>query len=115
MVHPDGTVERGSQMITINRTLLFQRREYRNTRHPLQLNAVRCLSTDIAVADGKWELRGVLDATGKPQPIMEGLATLVLKRADGWLIEAYRYTIKPSPAGQTTPGAPAKRPGGLHP
>jgi creatinine amidohydrolase len=115
MVHPDGTVERGSQMITINRTLLFQRREYRNTRHPLQLNAVRCLSTDIAVADGKWELRGVLDTTGKPHPIMEGLATLVLKRADGWLIEAYRYTIKPSPAGQTTPGAPAKRPGGLHP
>ena len=115
MVHPDGTVEHGSQEITINRTVLFQRREYRNTRHPLLLTMVRCLSADIAVADGKWELRGVLDPAGKPLPMMEGQATLVVKRAGGWLIEAYRYTIKPSPGGQTTPGAPAKRPGGVEP
>ena len=52
-------------------------------------------------------------ATGKPLPTMEGQATLVLKRADKWLIEAYRYTIKPAAPGQTNPGAPGKRPGGL--
>ncbi len=75
--HPDGAVERGSQLITINRMQLFARREYRNTRHPLVLNMVRCLSEDIAVADGKWELRGVLDSAGKPLPMMEGQVTLV--------------------------------------
>jgi creatinine amidohydrolase len=103
MIHPDGTNERGAQTITINRMQLFNRREYRNTRHPLQLLMVRCLSNDIAVADGKWELRGVFDSTGKPLPTMEGQATLVLKRSDKWLIEAYRYTIKPAPPGQTPP------------
>ena len=115
MIHPDGTVERGFQAITINRMQLFQRREYRSTRHPLHLTMIRCLSPDIAVADGKWELRGVVDSSGGPLPMMEGQATLVVKRTDRWLIEAYRYTIKPAPAGQTTPGAPAKRPGGLRP
>ena len=111
IVHPDGAIERGSQLITINRMQLFARREYRNTRHPLVLTMVRCLSEDIAVADGKWELRGVLDSSGKPIPTMEGQVTLVLKRTSGWLIEAYRYTLKPPPATQTTP-APLKRPGG---
>jgi creatinine amidohydrolase len=115
MVHPDGTIERGSQQITINRMQLFTRREYRLSRHPLTLTMVRCLANDIAVADGKWELHGVNDSSGKPLPIMEGQATLVVKRQESWQIEAYRYTIKSLPAGATTPGAPAKRPGGLEP
>jgi hypothetical protein len=95
-------------------------REYRSTRHPLVLTMVRCLSTDIAVADGKWELRGVLDTIGIPLPMMEGQVTLVLKRSrevgsvtgstDGWLIEAYRYTLKPHAVPPNTPLA--KRPGG---
>ena len=111
IVHPDGAIERGPPLITINRMHLFARREYRNTRHPLVLTMIRCLSEDIAVADGKWELRGVLDSSGKPLPVMEGQVTLVLKRTSGWLIEAYRYTIKSPPAPQTSP-APLKRPGG---
>jgi creatinine amidohydrolase len=111
IVHPDGAIERGSQLITMNRRDLFARREYRNTRHPLVLTMVRCLSEDIAVADGKWELRGVLDSSGKSSPTMEGQVTLVLKRTSGWLIEAYRYTIKPPPAPLTSP-TPLKRPGG---
>ena len=111
IIHPDGAIERGAPLITINRMQLFARREYRNTRHPLVLNMIRCLSEDIAVADGKWELRGVLDSSGKPLPVMEGQVTLVLKRTSGWLIEAYRYTVKPPPAPQTSP-TPLKRPGG---
>jgi creatinine amidohydrolase len=111
IVHPDGAIERGSQLITINRMQLFARREYRSSRHPLTLTRIRCLSADLAIADGKWELRGVVDASGRPAPTMEGLATLVLKRTSGWLIEAYRYTITPAPAAQTTPALP-KRPGG---
>ncbi len=110
--HPDGAIERGAQTITINRMQLFARREYRFTRHPLVLTMVRCLSEDIAVADGKWELRGVLDSSGKPLPVMEGQVTLVLKRTSGWLIEAYRYTLKPPAAPQTTPAPLPKRPGG---
>jgi hypothetical protein len=70
---------------------------------------VRCLTSDLAVADGKWELSGVVDSAGKPVPLMEGQVTLVVKRDGPWLIEAYRYTIKPSsgPSSQ----APQKRPG----
>ena len=112
IIHPDGAIERGSQLITVNRAQLFARREYRSSRHPLTLSLIRCLSNDIAIADGKWELRGVLDSTGKPLPMMEGQVTLVLKRSGEWLIEGYRYTIKPAPAAQTTPAPLPKRPGG---
>ena len=122
LVHPDGVIERGAQSIAINRAQLFARREYRSTRHPLILAMIRCLSTDIAVADGKWELRGVLDTRGTPLPTMEGHVTLVLKRSrevgsvaggsDGWLIEAYRYTLKSPAAAPTTPAPLPKRPGG---
>ena len=114
IVHPDGAIERGTQLITINRMQLFARREYRSSRHPLTLTRIRCLSADIAIADGKWELRGVVDSSGRPVPTMEGLVTLVLKRSGGWLIEAYRYTITPAAPAQTTPALP-KRPGGGDP
>lgn len=112
IIHPDGAIERGAQAITSNRAQLFARREYRYSRHPLTLTMIRCPASDIAVADGKWELRGVLDSSGKPLPIMEGQVTLVLKRTEGWFFEAYRYTIKPPPAPQTTPAPLPKRPGG---
>ena len=116
IIHPDGAIERGSQMITINRMQLFARREYRSSRHPLVLTRIRCLSQDIAVGDGKWELRGVLDTSGKPLPMMEGQVTLVLKRSvDAWLIEAYRYTFKPPVAAQTEPMTMPKLPGGPAP
>ncbi len=114
IIHPDGAIERGSEIITINRMRLFARREYRSSRHPLVLTRIRCLSEDIAVTDGKWELRGVLDASGKPLPLMEGQVTLVLKRSgDAWLIEAYRYTLKPPAATPTEPATMPKLPGGL--
>jgi creatinine amidohydrolase len=116
IIHPDGAIERGSQLITINRMQLFARREYRSSRHPLVLTRIRCLSEDIAVADGKWELRGVLDTSGKPLPMMDGQVTLVLKRSgDAWLIEAYRYTLKPPAAAQTEPANVPRLPGGPEP
>jgi len=110
IVHGDATVERGREIITQNRFALFGRREYRGSRHPLVLNRIRCLSTDIAVADGTWELRGVVDKDGRPVPTMSGLVTLVVKRAGRWLIEAYRYTVTPAiddtPGTASKPGAP---------
>lgn len=112
MGHPDGLVERTSQVILINRRELFRRREYRLSRHPLQVGVIRCLTNDVAVADGKWELRNVTNANGKPMPTMKGLFTWVLKRAAGWQIEAYRYSIDPaappSPTLLTRPGWPGR-------
>jgi creatinine amidohydrolase len=110
VMHPDGFIERTRQAIRQNRAELFQRREYRGSRYPLTLRNIRCVDTDVAVVDGKWELRGVSDASGKPLPIFEGLCTLVVKRygappdapqairaaGSGWLIEAFRYTQKPT-------------------
>ena len=98
MVHPDGRIERGRETIKTNRAWLFMQREYRGSRHPLTLGNVRCLNADVAVADGKWELRGVSDTAGKLLPTFEGLVTLVVQRSGGaWQIEAYRYTQKPLP------------------
>jgi creatinine amidohydrolase len=98
MVHPDGLTERGRETIRVNRAALFLRREYRGSRHPMTMGNIRCLTADTAVADGKWELRGVSDAGGKMLPSFEGLFTLVMKRTSGWYIEAYRYTQKPAAA-----------------
>jgi len=110
MVHPDGFTERGRETIRVNRAALFLRREYRGSKHPMTIGNIRCLSQDIAVADGKWELRGVSDAGGRMLPAFEGLFTLVMKRAGAWYIEAYRYTQKPATAPMPTwlkrPGYP---------
>jgi creatinine amidohydrolase len=113
IVHPDGTVERTSKEITQNRMQLFLQKQYQGTKHPLTINMIRCLTDDTAVADGKWELRGVTDVTGQPVATMEGLCTLVVRKGQSrWSIEAYRYTIKPPsrpvpPALQQRPGWPA--------
>ena len=109
IIHPDGVVESTAEMITINRTRLFQTREYRMSRHSLIINMVRCLAPNIAVADGKWDLRGVVDSGGKPIDPMLGLVTLVVKNEADWKIEAYRYTVTPRPS-PTLPDA-QKRPG----
>ncbi|HSC27204.1 MAG TPA: creatininase family protein [Vicinamibacterales bacterium] len=110
IAHPDGLVERGSRYITHNRNELFSRREFRGSKHPMQMGSVRCLSNDIAVADGKWGLRGVFGSDGQPLPQMDGFFTLVVKRHEGtWLIEAYRYTM--TPPSRPVPPAFMKRPG----
>ena len=115
IIHPDGAVERGPEAIFFNRRRLFARPEYRGSRHPLNLTMVRCVSEDVAVADGKWQLLGVRDETGKPLPNMEGQVSLVVARSGGaWLIEAYRYTLKAPDAGTAPTPLPA-RPGGIEP
>ena len=111
MVHPDGLTERGRETIRSNRAALFMRHEYRGSKHPLTIGNIRCVTADTAVADGKWELRGVTDPAGKILPTFEGLLTLVMSRASGvWAIEAYRYTQKPAavpmPIFSKRPGVP---------
>jgi creatinine amidohydrolase len=100
MVHPDGVTERGREVIRANRAALFIRREYRGSRHPVTIGNIRCVSSDVAVADGKWEMGGVSDTSGNALPTFEGFLTLVVKRVSegGWLVEAYRYTQKPAAA-----------------
>lgn len=113
IVHLDGSVERTPTVIMINRIALFARQEYRNSKHPLDLLMIRCPDPDIAIADGKWQMIGVRDASGKELPPFDGQATLVFRRlGDGWLIEAYRYTMKekttPPPIFLKRPGWPGK-------
>ena len=110
IAHPDGSVERTSQVIRQNRAYLFNQAEYRASRHLLSIGNIRCLTPDIAVADGKWDLRDVVTAERRSVPPIEGLCTLVLKRAgERWAIEAYRYTITARPG--VTPPTVLKRPG----
>jgi uncharacterized protein (TIGR02246 family) len=109
IVHPDGMSERSSTVIRRNRAQLFARSEHKLSRHPLQIGQIRCLSRDVAVADGKWELNGVTDAKGQRVPPVTGLLTIVVKRQGAWRIEAYRYTIDAPPAG--VPPSLLRRPG----
>jgi hypothetical protein len=95
MRHPDGTIERGPETIRQNRLELFRKKEYRGSVHPLQLNDIRCLSSTVAIADGKWELRLADPPNAKPYA---GWCTLVLRGGGGgWDIEAWRYTVDPPP------------------
>jgi len=97
MIHPDGRIERTRDTIRSNRAQLFLQREYRGSKHPVTLTMVRCLGPTIAVADGKWELRGLTDASGKVLPPFDGQVTIVAgSRRGGWQIEAWRYTQKPA-------------------
>jgi creatinine amidohydrolase len=115
VVHPDGVTERGRDVIRANRAALFIRHEYRGSRHPVTIGNIRCVAFDVAVADGKWEMGGVSDASGNALPTFEGLLTLVVKRSveGGWLVEAYRYTQKPAAAPMPVllkrPGFPGAR------
>jgi creatinine amidohydrolase len=115
IVHTDGvTTERGRQVIQRNRAEQFRRPEFRGSRHILSFGSLRCLSGSVAVVDLKWELRNVLDSTGNTLPNAEGLSTMVVQRTgESWLIEAYRYNVKPGapapPRFVTRPGYPDKR------
>ena len=111
MVHPDGYIEGSQLRILENRTALFMRPEYKNSRHSLMFGNIRCIASDIAIADAKWELRNVTDARGQIVPPSEGLCTLVLRRRPGagWSIEAWRYSNKP--AENVTQPTLLKRPG----
>jgi creatinine amidohydrolase len=109
--HPDGTIERGAIIIRENRSFLFRQRAYQGSKHPVTLYDVRCLGYDVAIADGKWELREVTDAKGAPSNYA-GLCTLIVRRSgpeSTWSIEAWRYTID-APSGPPPPTV-LKRPG----
>jgi creatinine amidohydrolase len=93
LVHPDGTSEHGRETIQQNRAEQFMRREYSSSKHVLAFGVMRCVSDDVAVVDGKWELMQVYDQAGNLLPRGDGLLTVVLKKQGGWLIEAYRYTV----------------------
>ena len=111
LAHPDGVVERGREIIRANRRDQFRRAEYRSSKHGVRFGVIRCLSADVAVADGKWELSGVYDAAGAVMPRGEGPTTVVLKKHGGaWLFEAYRYSVALTQQGPKPPTL-LKKPG----
>jgi creatinine amidohydrolase len=111
LVHPDGVVERGREIIRANRRDQFRRKEYRGSKHSVRFGVIRCVSPEVAVADGKWELTGVYDAAGNLMPRGDGPATVVLKRHGGaWLFEAYRYSVTIAQGGAKPPTL-LKKPG----
>jgi creatinine amidohydrolase len=104
--HPDGSVERGREVILADLAQVFAQKQYENSRYRVQLNDVRCIGTDngVALADGKWELRLENTPQSTPgrlvpvAPFNSGWCTLTLLREGGaWFIEAWRYTLNPPP------------------
>jgi creatinine amidohydrolase len=109
LIHGDGTVEKGAKTISLNRAEQFKTREYRHARHYIVMSTIRCLTTSIAIVDGRWDLQDVTDKAGKALPRADGFFTMVLR---GEHIEAYRYNTRPAaPSGPTLltrPGWPDK-------
>ena len=111
LVHPDGTVERGREIIRDNRRDQFRRKEYNASKHFVRFGVMRCPTPDVAVADGKWELSGVYDAAGNLMPRGDGPLTVVLKKYGAtWLFEAYRYSVTLTQQGAKPPTL-LKKPG----
>lgn len=109
ILHVDETSERGPLAIRRNRAEQFRQKEYRHSRHVLTFGGIRCVTSTVAVVDAKWALRDVEDAAGNRLPPADGMSTLVMRKAgDNWLIEAYRYHVKP---GTTQPPRLLPRPG----
>lgn len=112
LAHPDGVVERGREIIRTNRREQFRRKEYRASKHSVRFGVIRCVSPDVAVVDGKWELSGVYDAEGKLLPRGDGPTTVVLKKqSDTWLFEAYRYWVTITQQQGAKPPTLLKKPG----
>ena len=119
MRHPDGTIERGRELIRFNRAELFTKREYRGSVHSVMLADIRCFAPGVAMADGRWEIRledtpvsGAPARNLGPGRRHSGYCTLVLlKSGEAWLIQAWRYTVNP-PDG-TAPPTTLKQPGFL--
>jgi len=117
MRHPDGTIERGREVIRVNRAELFTKREYRGSVHAVTLGDIRCLAPGAALADGRWELRledsptsGAPARNLGPGKRHAGYCTLVLLGSgSSWAIQAWRYTVNP-PDG-TAPPTTLKQPG----
>lgn len=113
LIHGDGSIEKGREVITANRRDQFKTREYKTARHSLTFGLIRCITSDVAVVDGRWDLQDVTDSAGKTLPRADGFATLVLRSGETWKIEAYRYNTKPgaptSPTLLKKPGYPDKR------
>lgn len=106
--HPDGSVERGQEVILSDLLQVFAQRAYAGSKYRVQLTDVRCLGTGgVAIADGKWELRlenpppQTIPGRVTPiSPLNNGWCTLTLLKTEGaneWFIEAWRYTINPPP------------------
>ena len=111
LAHPDGAVERGREIIRAYRRDQFRRPEYRSSKHVVRFGVIRCVSPDVAVADGKWELSEVYDASGNVMPRGDGPLTVVLKKHNGpWLFEAYRYSVTLTQQGPKPPTL-LKKPG----
>jgi uncharacterized protein (TIGR02246 family) len=93
MMHPDGTIERGQRTIAENRASIFARKRYQASEHPVTVYTVRFRGPDIAVVDGRWELRRLRDDSGRDAPTLVGQFTWVVQRGERWRVAAWRYTI----------------------
>ncbi len=57
-------------------------------------SSIRFLQTDVALANGSWEVTGVKDAEGQDMPDVKGLYTNInVKAGDQWLIACSRPMV----------------------
>ena len=92
-LEPDGRGMRGQTSVAA----LFKEQHagvFKNTKLALKIDTVWLVTADVALADGTYEIEGVVAPDGKPVPKREGHLTSILVRKDGkWMIAGSRLMI----------------------
>ncbi|HSF15391.1 MAG TPA: SgcJ/EcaC family oxidoreductase [Vicinamibacteria bacterium] len=96
LVDPAGERFHGKQAIEGRYTELFQG-PMAGSSISLTSTGTRFIGTDVAVADGKYEITGLTSEDGEALPAVKGMYTSVLVKRDGnWMIHCSRPMI-PAP------------------
>ena len=92
-LEPDGRGMRGQTSVAA----LFKEQHatvFKKTALALKIDTVWLVTPDVALADGTYEIDGIVAPDGKPVPKREGHLTSILVRKDGkWMIAGSRLMI----------------------
>ncbi|HEY3169996.1 MAG TPA: hypothetical protein VGK08_03250, partial [Thermoanaerobaculia bacterium] len=77
---------------------------YKGTRLAHTITSVHFVKSDVAIADGAFDISGMKDATGKALSSRSGLSTIVaVKKGERWYVAALRGMVPSVP-----PGSPGR-------
>jgi len=92
-LEPDGRGMRGQSSVAA----LFKEQHatvFKKTKLTLKIDTVWLVTPDVALADGTYEIDGIVAPDGKPVPKRDGHLTSILVRKDGkWMIAGSRLMI----------------------
>ena len=90
-----GKSVKGREAIEKSYRALFDAPQHHGIKTVQTVEAIRCVTPDVAVVNGGWTLSGLKDEAGKPLPDRHGRSLIVLvKKGNEWMIDLLRADIK---------------------